>query len=169
MVDLGVYNFVKHALAAGKSKEEIVADLTRGGMLTQQMIEETIGAVEKGAVPSPMSAEAALGASESANMSFQERSVPPGKSAAVTASTVGLVSPQLQHGATPGGMPLVERRHKERGVGLLLSLIILVAVAAGVWKYGQPQLSKYQAMFQDIRQQYQSNGIDPFHVGTARQ
>ena len=50
MVDLGVYNFVKNALAAGKSAEDITADLTRGG-LKAATIEEALTAVRSGALP----------------------------------------------------------------------------------------------------------------------
>jgi len=50
MVDLGVYNFVKNALAAGKSREDITADLTRGGQKAAT-IEEAIAAVQSGVLP----------------------------------------------------------------------------------------------------------------------
>lgn len=50
MVDLGIYNFVKNALAAGKSKEEITADLSRGGQ-SAAIIEETFAAVHAGIPP----------------------------------------------------------------------------------------------------------------------
>src|SRR3989344_3510631 len=50
MVDLGVYNFVKNAVAAGKSEEDITADLARGG-LRMEIIEEALAAVQSGAPP----------------------------------------------------------------------------------------------------------------------
>ena len=50
MVDLGVYNFVKNALAAGKSTEDITADLARGG-LKSDTIEEAITSVQSGVLP----------------------------------------------------------------------------------------------------------------------
>lgn len=50
MVDLGVYNFVKNAVAAGKSKEEITADLSRGGQ-SAAMIEAVLAAVDAGTPP----------------------------------------------------------------------------------------------------------------------
>ena len=55
MVDLGVYNFVKNALAAGKSQEEIAADLTRGGQ-SSEMIEEALAAALSGTPPAAKSA-----------------------------------------------------------------------------------------------------------------
>lgn len=59
MVDLGVYNFVKNALAAGKSKEQITADLLRGGMLKAEAIEEAFTTVTTGKAPAAKSAPAA--------------------------------------------------------------------------------------------------------------
>src|SRR3989344_1816532 len=50
MVDLGVYNFVKNGLAAGKSAEDITADLTRGGQKAAT-IEEALDAVQSGTLP----------------------------------------------------------------------------------------------------------------------
>ena len=50
MVDLGVYNFVKNALAAGKSREDITADLARGGS-NAATIEEALAAVQSGTPP----------------------------------------------------------------------------------------------------------------------
>ena len=50
MVDLGVYNFVKNALAAGKSAEDISADLARGGQKAAT-IEEALAAVQSGTPP----------------------------------------------------------------------------------------------------------------------
>ena len=50
MVDLGVYNFVKDALAAGRSTEDITADLTRGGFKAAT-IEEALTAVRSGVLP----------------------------------------------------------------------------------------------------------------------
>ncbi len=55
MVDLGVYNFVKNAVAAGKSREDINADLTRR-RLSSDKIEEALAAVHSGARPAAESA-----------------------------------------------------------------------------------------------------------------
>ena len=101
MVDIGVYNFVKNSVAAGKSKEDIIADLTRGGRLTKEMIEEAFAAVESGQVPA---VPAATGAPlQTAGVSFQERTV----SAAdvgltISASTVGHASPSAVMNNTSG-------------------------------------------------------------------
>lgn len=51
MVDLGVFNFIKNALAEGKTKEFIGASLAKGGM-GQEAIDEAFQAVETDAPPS---------------------------------------------------------------------------------------------------------------------
>ncbi len=65
MVDLGVYNFVKNALAQGKSKEDIIADFSNRGTLTAQAIEEVFIAVASGAPPAARRALDMRGAHES--------------------------------------------------------------------------------------------------------
>ena|SRR3989344_5145661 len=101
MVDIGVYNFVKNAVAAGKSKEDIVADLTRGGRLSSEMIEEAFAAVESGQVPAAPAATAVP--LQTGGVSFQEKTV----SAAdvgltIPASTVGHASPTSAMNNTSG-------------------------------------------------------------------
>lgn len=50
MVDLGVYNFIKNAIAEGKSKDEIKATLAKGGWSDADM-EEAYTAVENNTPP----------------------------------------------------------------------------------------------------------------------
>ena len=101
MVDLGVYNFVKNAVAAGKSKEEVMKDLTRGGQLSPAMIEEAFAAVESGTPPSAGTAAAAMAAPDPA-VSFQERVTPAGASSTISSSTVGLAAPSSRMNNTSG-------------------------------------------------------------------
>ena len=96
MVDVGMYNFVKNAIAAGKSKEDITADLSRGGRLSRAMIEEAFVAVTSGQAPATPAAgpEVAATPKQTGDVSFQEKIV----SAAdvgltLPASTVGRASP----------------------------------------------------------------------------
>ena len=101
MVDIGVYNFVKNAVAAGKSKEDIVADLTRGGRLSPEMIGEAFVAVTSGHAPAAPAAVAEP--LQTGGVSFQEKMV----SAAdvgltIPASTVGHASPAATMSNTSG-------------------------------------------------------------------
>ena len=101
MVDLGVYNFVKNAVAAGKSKEEVMKDLTRGGQLSPATIEEAFAAVESGTPPSAGMAAAAVAAPGPA-VSFQERVTAAGASPTISSSTVGLAAPSSRMNNTSG-------------------------------------------------------------------
>lgn len=53
MVDLGLYNYIKNALAQGKSREEIVQHLVGAGW-QQTLVEEAMTAVEHRDEPTPV-------------------------------------------------------------------------------------------------------------------
>jgi hypothetical protein len=61
MVDLGFYNFIKNEIAKGKSKEDIMAELEKGGLMTPELFEQAWKDVQHDKTPQvnpePYSAE----------------------------------------------------------------------------------------------------------------
>ena len=158
MVDLGVYNFIKNALAAGKTKDEIVDGLTRGGMLTPEQIEEAFAAVQNGTPPRPASLAAATAANPAApspgDTSFHERVVPAGTAGTITASKVGLVSPTMQ----------MQRREQPpvsgtfgQALALFVWLVALMVAGYAIWIYVLPQIPVMQGMLHNANVQYENN------------
>jgi len=165
MVDLGVYNFIKNALAAGKSKEVIVDGLTRGGMLTPEQIEEAFTAVQQNTPPRPASLAAATATNPaspaSADTSFHERVTPAGADpGAITASKVGLVSPTIQM-ERPQQTPVAGTFGK--ALALFVWLVVLVVAGYAIWIYVLPLIPQAQGMLHNANAQYEQNltgGLD---------